>query len=55
MSRLSILTSCAIVALTLLPSSVLAQEKTLKQQIQGAWSLVSCDVKQSYGRKLVTA
>jgi hypothetical protein len=45
MSRINLVTSSAIVALTLLPSSVLAQEKTLKQQIQGAWSLVSCDAK----------
>ena len=44
----STLMSSAIVALTLLPSSVLSQEKTLKQQVQGAWSLVSCDAKQPY-------
>jgi hypothetical protein len=48
MSRLNLVISTAIVALTLLPSSVLAQEKTLKQQVQGAWNLVSCDAKQPF-------
>ena len=48
MNRLNLVISTAIVALTLLPSSVLAQEKTLKQQVQGAWNLVSCDAKQPY-------
>jgi hypothetical protein len=33
MNRLNLVISSAIVALTLLPSSVLAQEKTLKQQM----------------------
>ena len=51
MSRLSILTSSAIIALTLLPSSVLAQEKTLKQQIQGPWSLTSCNSTNARGEK----
>ena len=32
-------------ALTLLPSSVFAQQGTLRQQLVGTWSLVSCDYK----------
>ena len=51
MSRISLVTSSAIVALTLLPSSVLAQEKTLKQQIQGPWSLASCNNTNAKGEK----
>jgi hypothetical protein len=44
MSRLGIVTSTAIAALTLLPSNVLAQQ-TIKERLQGSWSLVSCDAK----------
>jgi hypothetical protein len=51
MSRIRLVTSSAIVALTLLPSSVLAQEKTLKQQIQGPWSLASCNNTNAKGEK----
>ena len=51
MSRLNLVISTAIVALTLLPSSVLAQEKTLKQQIQGPWSLASCNNTDAKGVK----
>ena len=51
MSRINLVTSSAIVALTLLPSSVFAQEKTLKQQIQGPWSLVSCNNTNEKGEK----
>jgi hypothetical protein len=51
MSRLNLVISTAIVALTLLPSSVLAQEKTLKQQIQGPWSLASCNNTNAKGEK----
>jgi hypothetical protein len=51
MSRINLVTSSAIVALTLLPSSVLAQEKTLKQQIQGPWSLASCNNTDAKGVK----
>ena len=51
MSRLNLVISTAIVALTLLPSSVLAQEKTLKQQIQGPWSLASCNNTNEKGEK----
>ena len=45
MSRINLVTSSAIVALTLLPSSVLAQQGTLRQQLVGTWTLASCDVK----------
>src|SRR6516165_1832179 len=45
MSRLSLVTSSAIIALTLLPSSVLAQQGTLRQQLVGTWTMTSCDVK----------
>ena len=51
MSKIGIVTSSAIVALTLLPSSVLSQEKTLKQQIQGPWSLASCNNTDTKGEK----
>ena len=51
MSRINLVTSSAIVALTLLPSSVFAQEKTLKQQIQGPWSLASCNSTTEKGEK----
>jgi hypothetical protein len=51
MSRLNLVISTAIVALTLLPSSVPAQEKTLKQQIQGPWSHVSCNSTNARGEK----
>ena len=51
MSRINLVTSSAIIALALLPSSVLAQEKTLKQQIQGPWSLASCNSTDAKGEK----
>ena len=51
MTKLNLVISTAIVALTLLPSSVLAQEKTLKQQIQGPWSLASCNSTTAKGEK----
>ena len=45
MSRITLVTSTAIVlgVVPLLAGSSAAQEKTLKQQIQGPWSLVSCN------------
>jgi hypothetical protein len=48
MSRLNLVISTAIIALgvTSLPS--FAAEQTLKQQLQGAWSLVSCDAKNTF-------
>jgi hypothetical protein len=54
MSRLGIVTSVtssAIAALVLLPSPTTAQEKTLKQPIQGPWSLVSCNNTNAKGEK----
>jgi hypothetical protein len=35
----------ALLGVTALSSNAVAQEKTLKQQIQGAWNFVSCDAK----------
>ena len=43
MSKLSIVASTAMLAVLTLP--VHAAEQTFKQQIQGAWNLVSCDAK----------
>ena len=51
MSRISLVTSSAIAALVLLPNQTTAQEKTLKQQIQGPWSLVSCNNTNAKGEK----
>ena len=53
MSRLGIVTSSAIALLgvTALSSNSVAQEKTLKQQIQGPWSLVSCNNTNEKGEK----
>ena len=51
MTRLGIVTSCAIAALVLLPNQTTAQEKTLKQQIQGPWSLTSCNSTTAKGEK----
>jgi hypothetical protein len=47
MSRISIVMSTAILAVLVLP--VHAAEQTLKQQVQGAWNLVSCDARTSTG------
>jgi hypothetical protein len=44
MSSLSIVTSTAVLAVLALP--VNAADQTLKQQVQGAWNLVSCDAKE---------
>ena len=52
MSRLGIVTSCAIAALVLLANQTTAQEKTLKQQIQGPWSFVSCNNTTAKGEKV---
>ena len=53
MSRISLVTSTAIALLgvTALSSNSVAQEKTLKQQIQGPWSLVSCNNTNEKGEK----
>jgi Lipocalin-like domain len=46
-SILGISTMTAL-GLALVPSSIVAQQGTLKQQLVGTWTLVSCDVKQPY-------
>ena len=51
MSRINIVASAAIAALVLLPNPTTAQEKTLKQQIQGPWSLASCNNTDAKGVK----
>ena len=38
-------------ALMLLPTGVVAQQKSLKEQIQGPWSLVSCNNTNAKGEK----
>ena len=53
MSRINIVASAAIAALVLLPNPTTAQEKTLKQQIQGPWSLASCNNTNAKGEKSV--
>jgi hypothetical protein len=52
MSRINIVTSVAITALVLLPNQAISQEKTLKQQIQGPWSLASCNSTNAKGEKV---
>jgi Lipocalin-like domain len=46
MNRRSVFTLSAIAALgvALLPSNIVAQQKTLKQQLIGTWTLVSIDI-----------
>jgi hypothetical protein len=51
MNRRSILTVGAAVGLGLLPRAAAAQQKTLKQQIVGAWTLVSWVQTRSDGSK----
>jgi hypothetical protein len=51
MSRIGIVTSSAIALAMLLPGQAISQEKTLKQQIQGPWSLVSCNNTNEKGEK----
>jgi hypothetical protein len=53
MKRLSILSVSAIMALglALLPSTAAAQQKTLKEQLVGIWTLVSTDVTPPTGPK----
>jgi hypothetical protein len=50
MNRRSILNFSAMTALglALLPGSGVAQQKSLKDQLVGTWTLVSCDIKQPY-------
>ena len=42
------LSAMLTVALTSLPGSTFAQQKSLKEQLVGAWTLVSCDATQPY-------
>jgi hypothetical protein len=45
MSKLGLVTSSAIIVLGISALPASTAEQTLKQQIQGAWNLVSCDAK----------
>lgn len=47
-----LLSISALVALTLLPGSALAQQKSLKEQITGTWSLVSAETTNKDGAKI---
>jgi hypothetical protein len=51
MSRIKLVTSSAIALTMLLSSQAISQEKTLKQQIQGPWSLASCNNTDTKGEK----
>jgi hypothetical protein len=54
MKNFGISTFSSIAALLVfLPSSSIAQEKTLKQQIQGPWSLASCNSTDAKGEKTI--
>jgi hypothetical protein len=50
MNRRSIINISAMTALglALLPGSIVAQQGTLKQQLIGTWTLVSCDINQPF-------
>jgi len=54
MNQRSIFTLSAIVALglALLPSSIAAQQRTLKEQLVGTWAFVSCDSTTATGAKV---
>jgi len=49
MSRISLVTSFVIIVLGISALPASTAEQTLKQQIQGAWNLVSCDAKRTIG------
>src|SRR6516162_1153439 len=49
MRRINVLYLSA--ALVLLPTAVVAQQKSLKEQIQGPWSVVSCNNTDAKGEK----
>src|SRR5215468_6227366 len=53
MDRRSILSISAIAAsgLAMLPGSAVGQQRTLKEQLVGSWTLVSTEVTQADGRK----
>jgi hypothetical protein len=50
MNRRNIFTLSAItvLGLAMVPSAVIAQQGTLKQQLVGTWAFVSCDAKQPF-------
>jgi hypothetical protein len=53
MKRLSVLSLSAMLAMGLasLPSSTVAQQKSLKEQLVGAWTLISCNNTTANGDK----
>jgi hypothetical protein len=53
MNRRTILTFSAITALALVPGSVVAQQESLKQQLVGTWTLVSCPTTVAYSDELL--
>jgi Lipocalin-like domain len=42
------ISAVTVLGLAMLPSSVVGQQKSLKEQIVGSWTLVSCDIKQPF-------
>jgi hypothetical protein len=56
MNRRSILSISAmtVLGLALVPSSAVSQQKSLKEQIQGPWSLASCNSTNAKGEKTVS-
>jgi hypothetical protein len=54
MNQRSIFTLSAItvLGLALLPSSIVAQQRTLKEQLVGTWAFVSCDGTTATGAKI---
>ena len=50
MRRINVLYLSA--ALVLLPTAVVAQQKSLKEQVQGPWSMVSCNSTDTKGEKV---
>ena len=54
MNQRSIFTLSAItvLGLALLPSSIVAQQRTLKEQLVGTWAFVSCDSTTATGAKV---
>ncbi len=53
MNRRSVLSASAamVFGLALLPGSAIAQQKTLKEQLVGSWTVVSCDSTSANGAK----
>jgi hypothetical protein len=50
MRRINVLYLSA--ALVLLPTAIVAQQKSLKEQVQGPWSMVSCNSTDTKGEKV---